>query len=532
MFKFLQRKQPNAIAVTELLVKAMGIKVSRTTIEKSLQDHPEFPSLLALSDCLSEWHLPNQAYNIAKTDYDPTDLEYPFIAHSKANGGIFMLVHDIVGKQVIYSDEHHYKASYTEEEFLKRWSGIALHATSNSKSGEADYQTKNAAAFIAKLKVPALVITLLLAIVFSLNWQEINLGYSLFLGLKLAGITVSIILLMHSIDANNPFVQNLCSLGNKNNCNAILKSDAAKVTKWLSWSEVGFFYFTGSFLALLFTSNTLSLLLWLNVLAMPYTIYSISYQYRHKNWCVLCCTVQVLLGLEFLNNLTLNNSSYNLEAQPITLAAIIALAISFLLPILVWSFLKPLLLKTAQYQPLKQQLKKFKYNSSLFNQVLTNQACYAVPDDLMPIVLGNPNAETTITMVSNPFCGPCATAHAELDQWLAIRDDIKLKIIFTTADHDDDEKTKVARHATALSLLKDTQLLENALNDWYTQGSKKYEAWAQKYPIMFNGEMKIVTEKQKAWCKLTEIAFTPTILVNGYKLPEPYRLEDIKYLLT
>ena len=86
-------------------------------------------------------------------------------------------------------------------------------------------------------------------------------------------------------------------------------------------------------------------------------------------------------------------------------------------------------------------------------------------------------------MVSNPFCGPCATAHAELDQWLATRDDIKLKIIFTTADHDDDEKTKVARHATALSLLKDAQLLENALNDWYTQGSKNMKLGQKNIPL-------------------------------------------------
>lgn len=532
MFKFLQSKQPNAIAVTELLVKELGIKVSRTSIEKSLRDHPEFPSLLSLSDCLSEWHLPNQAYNIAKTDYDPTDLEYPFIAHSKANGGVFMLVHDIIDQQVIYSDENHSKAIYTEEEFLKRWSGVALHAISNSKSGESDYNAKNLAAWVASMKIPTLVVCILIAILWSLNWQTLSWAYAALMGLKLAGIAVSVVLLIHSIDANNPFVQNLCSLGNKNNCNAILKSDAAKVTKWLSWSEVGFFYFTGSFLALLFASNTLSVLLWLNVLAMPYTIYSISYQYKHKNWCVLCCTVQVLLGLELLTNVSLNYVSYSLLAQSLTLNAIVALTISFLLPILIWAFVKPFFLKTAQYQPLKQQLKKFKYNSDLFNQVLTNQPCYAVPDDLMPIVLGNPNATTTITMVSNPFCGPCAKAHEELDQWLAIRDDIKLKIIFTTADHDDDEKTKVARHATALSLLNDTKLLENALNDWYKQGSKKYETWAEKYPIMFNGEMKTVTEKQKAWCSLTEIAFTPTILINGYKLPEPYRLEDIKYLLT
>lgn len=531
MLNLLQPKQSNASAVVNLLLKALNVKVNSTTVDDNLQDHPEYPSLLAINDCLTEWHVPNQAYQISKAEYDPADLEFPFIAHSKVNGGYFMLIHEITNGKVSYSDEKKQKATISEEEFLKLWSGVALHATASSKSGEIDYQTKFLAQTFNALKIPVLLLVILAAVLLTINYQTSSISYGLLLFFKITGIAVSVLLLMHSIDANNPLVQNLCSLGNKNNCNAILKSDAAKVTSWLSWSEVGFFYFTGSFLTLLISPASLPLIVWLNVLALPYTVYSIGYQYSQKNWCVLCCTVQAILWLEFLTNI-FYPSNFEISTTNLQLQYSLPLVISFALPILTWAFLKPLLLKTAQFTPLKQQLKKFKYNSDLFNQVLTNQPRYAVPDDLMPIILGNPNAETVITMVSNPFCGPCAKAHETLDQWLSVRDDIQLKIIFTTANHDDDEKTKVSRHVTALSLLNDTKLLENALNDWYKQGSKKYEAWATQYPITFDKDMSMVTEKQKAWCDLTEIAFTPTILVNGYKLPEPYRLEDIKYLLT
>ncbi|MNL16035.1 hypothetical protein D3C87_1370560 [compost metagenome] len=150
----------------------------------------------------------------------------------------------------------------------------------------------------------------------------------------------------------------------------------------------------------------------------------------------------------------------------------------------------------------------------------------------MPIVLGNTEAETIITMVSNPFCGPCATTHKTLDNWLNMRDDIQVKIVFTTANHDDDPKTKVARHLTALSLHGDKKKVEQALNDWYDSDKKDYDTWAKNYPMQVNGEMEVVTQRQKEWCELTEVTFTPTILVNGYKLPDPYRLDDIKYLLS
>lgn len=530
---FLSR-QENPVAVVNALVKKLNILVSSFTIKQSLQEHPDYPSLLAVSDCLTQWNIPHQAYQIDKTQYQAEELAYPFIAHLSLNGGQFILVQAIAKGQVHYSDEQETKASLSELEFLKRWDGIVLYAEKAENSGEENYKNSLIKGWVNQARLPFLILMLLASGFAAINYSGVNASYLVLLGIKLIGISVSALLLTHSIDAHNPFIQNLCSLGKKNNCNAILKSDAAKVTGWLSWSEVGFFYFAGSLLSLILAPSSLFVLAWLNLACLPYTFYSIAYQIKIKNWCILCCTVQALLWLEALSfafGLSLP-FSFSLSALVFSISALSSKTLlAFLLPIAIWAFIKPFMLKAAQTQPLKQQIKKFKYNSDLFNQLLTTQACYAIPDDLMPIVLGNPDAETVITMVSNPFCGPCATAHKALDNWLAERDDLQLKIIFTTADHDDDQKTKVAKHVTALSLLNDTLLVEKALNTWYTQKDKQYETWAAKYPVSFNGEMAKVTEKQKLWCDGAEIAFTPTILINGYKLIEPYRLEDIKYLI-
>ncbi|RYF25852.1 MAG: hypothetical protein EOO42_02880 [Flavobacteriales bacterium] len=532
MINLLQPRQNNIDAVLKHLLKALNVKISKTSQEKELQDHPSYPSLLAISDTLTDWEVENQAYKIEKNEYDPEDLYFPFIAHGNANGGQFRLVNNITNGIVNYADEKGTNQNISEKDFLSFWSGVALHATATKESGEKNYKANKIRDFFDQIRIPLLITIGIACILLALNNTSLNIGSTLLILIKTIGISVSVLLLMHSINANNPLIQNLCSLGSKNDCNAILKSDAAKVTNWLSWSEVGFFYFTGSTLSLLIDPASYPIIALLNILALPYTIYSIGYQAKNKNWCILCCTVQILLALEFVVNMTMNGGLPALGQTQFSIPLISSLTIAFLIPIVIWSSLKPILLKSAQLKPLKQQLKKFKYNSDLFQQALTSQPKFAVPDDLMPITLGNPNAETTITMVSNPFCGPCAKAHETLDQWLNTREDIKVKIIFSTADHDDDEKTKVSRHASALSLLNDTKLLASALNDWYKQGSKKYATWAEKYPVTFNGEMKTVTEKQKAWCKLAEISVTPTILINGYKLPAPYRLEEVKYLLN
>ncbi len=524
-FKFTSQKE-NAIAVTEQLLKQLNVKVTANTIHEKLEAHPDFPSFLAISDCLTEWKVGSRSYNIDRTTFDKEDLYYPFIAHLSETGGRFILIKSIESQKVIYGDEKTKQGEITESEFLNRWSGFALHATAKQESGEDRFTQNRFKELLISLMAPVAILTFAILLYIAFAGRTVNWPVFALSGLKLGGIGISVVLLMQSLNANNPFVKNLCSLAGKNDCNAILKSDAAKVTSWLSWSEVGFFYFAGSFLSLLFDPTSLYLLAWLNLFALPYTIYSISYQYRNKNWCVLCCCVQALLALEAA--VFLITQSY--ELPNFSAFGLITL-ISFLIPILTWSFLKPFFTDASQIKSVKQQLKKFKYNSDLFKQALTSQPRYAIPDELMPVVLGNPNAETTITMVSNPFCGPCAKAHETLDQWLKTRDDIKIKVIFTTANHDDDEKTKVSRHVSALSLLNDAKLLEDALNDWYRQGDKKYELWAKRYPIVFNGEMNVVTAKQKEWCKMAEISSTPAILINGYKLPEPYRLEDIKYLL-
>lgn len=526
------RSATNPVGVTFKLIQNLGVKVSRTTVANQLEDHPEYPSLLAISDCLTEWGMPNQAYQIDKKDVTLADFEYPFIAHLNTGGGTYAVVHQIDNSGVIYSDEKANNAVMTAAQFVSAWSGVVLHAERNEKSGEPNYSLSRTKETLAAMKVPALVLLVLGAVLLAISSETVTLGYLALIIAKFAGVAVTTLLLAHSVDANNPLVQNLCSLGKKNNCNAVLKSDAAKVFSWLTWSEVGFFYFLGTTLSLLIVPASLPLIAWMNIFALPYTIYSISYQYSQKNWCVLCCVVQGVLLLEFAVNF-FSAGNYTLQGLPMAdWRFACALLISFLLPIFAWFAVKPLLTQSTLVKPLKGQLKKFKYNSDLFNQILMNQPKYGVSDELMPIKMGNPNAETTITMVSNPFCGPCAKAHQEIDEWLKYRTDFQLKIIFTTADHDNDERTKISRHINALSLLQDTELLERALNDWYNSNQKKYEAWAAKYPITFNGEMREVTAKQKAWCEMAEIKHTPTILVNGYKLPEPYRLEDIKYLLS
>jgi thiol-disulfide isomerase/thioredoxin len=147
------------------------------------------------------------------------------------------------------------------------------------------------------------------------------------------------------------------------------------------------------------------------------------------------------------------------------------------------------------------------------------------------ITIGNPNAANTLIKVCSPFCGPCSDMHSRLDRLLEHNDNVKLKIIFLTNQDSEDRRAVVASHILAIAEHSSMSTIMQALDDWYLPSSKDYPSFAKKYPV--NGELAKQDTKILAmnnWCKKADIAHTPTLLLNGYPVPEEYTVEDLAYL--
>ncbi|ASU32968.1 vitamin K epoxide reductase family protein [Mucilaginibacter xinganensis] len=528
MLSFTRYQNPDA--VVNKLLKGLSISIAPETVIEELEKHPDYPSLLAISDVLSALNIENSAYRVANDNLEAVPT--PFIAHTNINNGDFLLVEKNNGNSVTVSSEKWNRHKLSIEEFKKIFQGVVLTA----EAAEGQTSAASVAATLAAIKIPVILAgsLFILAAALFLNGYFTNLGWqaALLSVFKTAGVITSVLLLVQSIDSNNPLIQKLCQGGSKTDCKAILSSKAAKVFEWLTWSEVGFFYFTGTWLLILFGGGSATIwaaLAVLNVVSLPYTFYSIYYQARvAKQWCVLCCTVQALLWLEFIPLATLYKS---LDFSAIDAKGAATVLMCMLAPIILWMVLKPMLLKLQQLQPLKQQLRKFKYNTDLFTNTLTAQPRYAQPDDSWSIVLGNVEANSIITMVSNPYCPPCATMHKALDELLEQNGNVQARIVFTANNTDEDIKTPVSRHLMALNELPDKSIVKNALHDWYEQKQKDYKEWAKVYPVQLNEANFYKLDKQNDWCKIAEVTSTPTMLLNGYRLPDVYRLPDLKYML-
>ena len=85
------------------------------------------------------------------------------------------------------------------------------------------------------------------------------------------------------------------------------------------------------------------------------------------------------------------------------------------------------------------------------------------------------------------------------------------------------------KHLLAIAAKQNLQVTEQALDDWYLADKKDYEIFAGKYPM--NGELQLQEDKldaMKQWCDAAEITHTPTIFINGRRLPETYSISELK----
>ncbi len=281
-------KYANADAAVIQLLKRLGAKINPQDVIDELEKHPDYPSLLAISDVLNWFGIDNAAYRV--TSEELAEVPTPFMANTNPNDD-FVVVGKIVNGNVYLSDDKRDNYILKADEFKKRFKGVVLttQATVKSNTNNAQSWSDGLLPYKTVFAIGIICLSAIVSIVFysplflAANWRQFVLAL-----FKTAGLVTSVLLLIQSIDKNNPLVQTLCGGGGKTNCNAILTSKAATVFKGLSWSEVGFFYFAGTWLTLLFGANStgiLQALAILNVVSLPYTIYSITYQARvAKQW--------------------------------------------------------------------------------------------------------------------------------------------------------------------------------------------------------------------------------------------------------
>src|SRR5205085_2308338 len=234
--------------------------------------------------------------------------------------------------------------------------------------------------------------------------------------LKLVGLAVCFLLLSFDIAKDNRIVRNLCSLIRPGGCELVMTSRASRIFN-LTWSEIGFFYFSATTLFLFAPLPLEVKRVFLGVISfgtLPFSIFSLYYQGRIlKTWCALCVLIQILLLLEVLFG-SLDLLSSGIIIQSARAGALISLCVAFTLPPALWNLMKSpakRLLNSVPYQRAYNRLIK---NREVFEALLRAQPIAPPGWSDIGITIGNPLATNTIIKVCNTHCTHCANAHLVL----------------------------------------------------------------------------------------------------------------------
>lgn len=72
--------------------------------------------------------------------------------------------------------------------------------------------------------------------------------------------------------------------------------------------------------------------------------------------------------------------------------------------------------------------------------------------------------------------------------------------------------------------------LEISIRSGFNKGKINPDAFAKKMNIeISNHHVQEELDKHYQWKKYNQLSVTPTILINGYLLPENYNVEDLEY---
>lgn len=525
------------IPVVKKYLEILKVPFTATVLKKYLLQSPYYPTLYGISSILSKYNVPNEAFVVEQEQLSL--LEPPFLTYysGQVTGKDFILVTAITDTQVTYFGEEQKTKQVSKENFLNQWEKIILVAEPNAASKEPSYdkhrtkETNEHRKKTAWIAATALVAILLMVNFYSTAGNNDPLLNSMLLLTKIAGVAIAVLLLVYDYDKTSSLVKNICSTGKQTGCDAVVNSKAGKIFG-IKWSEAGFFYFAATFLFLLYPGVPLAVKIPFLALAAtavsPYIIFSVYYQARvAKQWCPLCLSVQFILLIELVW------AVFSYWQQPVVPYFSVAVATGFLtsilIPVLAWFAFKKTLYQAKDAGNYEAAYKRLLYNPEQFNQLLQQQDTAADGWQHLGIDIGNPNAGITIIKVCNPYCGPCAKAHPVLEELVKENSNVNVKIIFTATNEEKDKGRKPVSHLLAIAESGAEHQVAQALDDWYLPPDKNYEAFALKYPK--NGELARQGEKitaMREWCNKTSITHTPTFFINGKRLPETYRIEELR----
>jgi len=518
-------REDNTVSVIQRAVRYFRLPILRSSVKEALKSHSNYPTFKCICDSLNEWNI--EHYPLKYQTDEMLEISPPYIAHFKSGGGHIAFVSEIENDRITFYESYRSKKEITSKEYLERCSGAVILLNPDERSGEKDYRNKWQNELIGNAILPVTILAILLFIILvSVNFfapgEALSDKISLLLFLtKSIGILLSVLLILHEFEVHLSLTDKLCHLNKATNCNTVLNDKASKVFGWFGWADVGFVYFTGGLLFLLlnFNEQGLSLLAILSALSVPYPLFSIYYQgFVLKKWCPMCLGVQLILIIEFILLLPLfSQFSFSFNALSDLILIFLITGIIYTLFIL---FTREKISNEMHYY----KYLGFKKNPDILRILLYNQMHYDIPLTETSLVFGEKNARLKITAFLSLHCSHCARAFEKIRNMLKDEEDLLINLVLMTSD--DSMLTTLYNYHRVGEDIESLRLLDLWFNaDPYSR-TRVTDDLCIPQDSDITGK---INEANGRLFKECNVLGTPTFFINGYKLPNQYDIDDIKY---
>lgn len=514
---------PTNMNVASILLEKLGIRYSREFLQKTMEELPYDGSLWVLERTMKVFGVPCEGLKVEKEEL--LHIPVPFVASTST--GLLVVV-SIAENQIGYVGNNIALKSYDYSSFCELWNGDVLLPKSTLDSGELKAKKHQKEKFNRKFSSCIRYVCTILCLAAFVWSQKDKLCILMqwdtcaYLVLCMVGLLLSFLLLREQLFLGGTISQKLCNSLKNGSCRNVLHSAAAKTIGGYSWSEVGFSYFFACMLTLTTTSYGMGFLSFLSLIALPYTLWSIWYQkFKLHQWCILCLMVQAILVLSACA--TICSGTFHMHVIPF-----IVWSIAFITALTIVNWQASILIKGRFAEEWEKSYKRLKYSNGIVETLAAHEAKLLQEPALeSSIVFGNRNAECHIIVFSNLHCVTCAQLHEVL-----CRSDLErccIRYYFTTLTT---EYTHAARKAIACYLQHGEKAASAFLTSWY-KAVEKEEKPIDSYTDLNLKSTEVSSELaiHTAWMKVQKLVPTPTIFINGAKLPSFYTLEDLTIIL-
>lgn len=497
-----------------------------------MQSHPDYPSLLSISDTLHFFNINNGTFRIdpseihllpkrfAVTLKEGTQNQNDLIKKEPE----FYLVEKI-GNDFYLKNNTTQKISYSQ--LKSRWDGIVMlleekmSATTGINNGN-------------ELSITYALFTFSVFCFSALIFLDSSpVTWKLFALFPIIGFLFSLLAAKDLFGIESELIEKFCNLSSDSNCSSVLKSKKWKIFDLVSLSDLSLVFFTTQLIAFLIYISAGAFLHYFSIqkllliIALPVIPISLYYQkFVEKKWCPICLAIIVTLIIEIAYLLFFVKVNFIFPVKSLALFGTVLFSV-----FLAWRWIKNNLIKIKELKEYNIKSNRFIRNYKVFRRSLVSQNRYEIP--YTPLLLGGETNKLEISIITSPFCGFCTKAHQNLNEILRRNPDyVKIKILFNAdLKNFEDRQKSLYRNLLRIFLDDGETAFKKSLDYWFD--NKDIGKWLDINVRSFEHDKadQYLAEQHK-WCVDNKFNFTPAVFINGYAYPQEYDLENLEYYIN